>query len=102
MEFAPIVLTNHITVKAASLFSGYNIQYLRRLIRNELLFGLKVGQIWLIDKRVLDGYLGKTKNSNDSRFGLKSATIYWLGGGIVISCFSSVCKHLVPTLQSSH
>jgi hypothetical protein len=76
MASAPIVLTNHISVKAASLNSGYNIQYIRRLLRDGILSGLKVGQLWLIDKHGFDIYLEKTHNTNDSRFGPKSATTY--------------------------
>ena len=67
----PIVLTNHISVKSASLYSGYNIQYIRRLLRDGFLSGLKVGQLWLIDKTKFDIYLEKTINSDDNRFGSK-------------------------------
>ena len=77
MASAPIVLTNHISVKTASLYSGYNIQYIRRLLRNGLFSGLKVGQIWLIDKHGFDIYLEKTDNTKDSRFGPKYSSRFW-------------------------
>ena len=76
MESAPIVLTNHISVKAASFYSGYNNQYLRRLLRDGQLTGLKVGQLWLIDKQGFDTYLEIANNTNDNRFGSKSEVAY--------------------------
>jgi len=41
------VLEEHISVKAAAEFSGYNIQYLRRLLRAGRLEGMKIGQVRL-------------------------------------------------------
>jgi hypothetical protein len=38
------VLNNHISVKAAALFSGYSLQYLRRMLRTGKLNGVKIGQ----------------------------------------------------------
>jgi len=66
---SPIVLNNLISVKAAALYSGYSLQYLRRLIRSRKLQGLKVGQLWLIDKTTFDAYLENAKNIQDRRFG---------------------------------
>ena len=68
-SFTPFVLDNHISVKVASIYSGYSIQYLRRLLRDSKLSGIKLGQIWFIDKSALDEYIANAKNSNDSRFG---------------------------------
>ena len=38
------VLEKHISVKAAAGFSGYNIQYLGRLLRTDRLEDIKIGQ----------------------------------------------------------
>ena len=40
-----VVLEKHISVKAAAEFSGYSIQYLRRLLRDGRLEGIKIGQV---------------------------------------------------------
>ena len=65
------VLNNHISVRAAAYFSGYSLQYLRRLLRTGKLDGLKVGQLWLIDKTAFDTYIEKTTEASDRRFGPK-------------------------------
>lgn len=67
----PITTYNHISVKAASTYSGYSQQYLRRLLRSGRLVSIKVGQLWLIDKKCLDTYLKKVGKSQDRRFGPK-------------------------------
>ena len=46
----PIVFNNCISVKGAAFHSGYNMQHLRRLLRDGRLSGMKLGQTWLIDK----------------------------------------------------
>jgi excisionase family DNA binding protein len=45
----PQVIDNHITVKTASEITGYNAQYLRRLLRARRLEAIKIGQVWLIN-----------------------------------------------------
>ena len=65
------VLNNLIPVKAAAVYSGYSMQYLRRLLRSGMLPGLKIGQVWLIDKTAFDAYLESAKVSQDRRFGPK-------------------------------
>ncbi len=65
----PFVVNNHISVKAASDFSGYSLQYLRRLLRCGKLDGLKIGQVWLIEKSVFEAYLEKAIQAIDRRFG---------------------------------
>jgi hypothetical protein len=50
------VIVNHISVQAATKISGYNTQYLRRLLRAGKLEGGKVGQIWLIEMASLQAY----------------------------------------------
>jgi len=43
-----ILISQHITVQAAAEVTGYNIQYLRRILRSGALKGVKIGQMWLI------------------------------------------------------
>ena len=68
---SPLVLNNHISVKAASLYSGYSLQYLRRMMRHGKLPAVKVGQLWLIEKGCFDTYLENAKVTSDGRFGPK-------------------------------
>jgi excisionase family DNA binding protein len=67
----PIVFNNCISVKAAAFHSGYNMQYLRRLLREGRLFGMKLGQTWLIDKGTFEAYLENAHHAKDKRFGPK-------------------------------
>ena len=39
-----IFINRHLTVQAAAEATGYNIQYLRRLLRSGMLKGIKIGQ----------------------------------------------------------
>jgi hypothetical protein len=41
------VLNNYISVQVAAQYSGYSSQYLRRLLRNGKLGGIKIGQLLL-------------------------------------------------------
>ena len=66
-----IILNNHVSIKTAVVFSGYSSQYLRRLLRNGKLDGVKIGQLWLIDKFTLDTYLESSMNIGDGRYGPK-------------------------------
>jgi excisionase family DNA binding protein len=66
------VIDNHITVQEASEITGYNVQYLRRLLRAEKLDAIKVGQIWLINLASLQAYINLAISSNDLRCGPKS------------------------------
>ena len=67
----PIVFNNCISVNGAAFHSGYNVQYLRRLLRNGRLIGVKLGQTWLIDKYTLEAYLENANHTKDKRFGPK-------------------------------
>jgi len=67
----PIVFNNCISVKSAAFHSGYNLQYLRRLLRASRLTGMKLGQIWLIDKGRFEAYLENANHTQDKRFGSK-------------------------------
>jgi len=64
-----VIVNNHISVQAAAEFSGYSLQYLRRLLRCSKLAGLKIGQVWLIDKAAFEAYLEKVSMATDRRFG---------------------------------
>ena len=48
VERVGAVISHHLTVQAAAVLSGYSIQYLRRLLRDGTLEGVKIGQVWLI------------------------------------------------------
>ena len=67
----PHVLNNHISVQAAASYSGYSLQYLRRLLRNDKLEGIKIGQLWLVDKGNFDLYIEQAQDATDQRFGPK-------------------------------
>jgi hypothetical protein len=67
----PILFNNCITVKDAANHSGYNIQYLRRILRSGALNGCKIGQMWLIEMDALEAYLQDVKTTSDRRCGPK-------------------------------
>ena len=54
-----------LTVRSASEISGYNQQYLRRLLRNRVFQSRKIGQTWLIDKKSFLDYLKMANKSKD-------------------------------------
>ena len=64
-----ILLEKHISVQAASDVTGYNIQYLRRILRSGTLEGVKIGQMWLIEIDALEVYLRRIENTTDRRCG---------------------------------
>ena len=68
---SPQVLNNHISVQVAASYSGYSLQYLRRLLRNGKIEGIKIGQLWLVDKGALDLYIEQAQDATDQRFGPK-------------------------------
>ena len=63
------MLEKHISVRAAAQFSGYNVQYLRRLLRQDRLEAIKIGQVWLIKLTSLDAYLRNGRRVRDRRHG---------------------------------
>ena len=63
-----VVVKNHISVWVAADYSGYSLQYLRRLLRCGTLIGLKIGQVWLIEKSTLEGNLKMAIQATDQRF----------------------------------
>ena len=67
-----VVLNNLISVKAAAMHSNYSQQYIRRLLRSGKLVGLKIGQLWLINKTAYEAYLKNACKTSDRRFGPKN------------------------------
>ena len=63
------IINNHVTVNTAAKTTGYNIQYLRRLLRSGKLDGIKIGQIWLIEMQSLEMYLQQVESTPDRRCG---------------------------------
>ena len=66
-----IVFNDCISVKVAAFHSGYNIQYLRRMLRSGALKGVKIGQMWLIEMDALEAYPKLVENTSDRRCGLR-------------------------------
>ena len=65
----PDITEDYITVKTASIFSGSNEQYLRRLLRDGIFKTRKIGQLWLIEQADFGKYLSDANKSTDKRFG---------------------------------
>ena len=61
-----------VTIQAAAGATGYNLQYLRRLLRVGKITGIKLGQMWLIEFASLEAYLQLKTNSLDKRCGPKN------------------------------
>ena len=59
----------YITVITAAEISGYNQQYLRRLLRENVFRSRRIGQLWLINRNDFLYYLSKAKRSGDKRYG---------------------------------
>ena len=70
----PQVLNNHMSVQMAAEYSGYSLQYLRRLLRTGKLEGIKIGQLWLVEKHNFDTYIEQANKATDKRFGPKETT----------------------------
>ena len=66
-----ILINRYETVQAAADATGYNIQYLRRLLRSGKLEGIKIGQIWLIEMQSLEKYIQNVESTSDRRCGPK-------------------------------
>ena len=52
------------TVQAAAAGTGYNIQYLQRMLRSGTLEGVKIGQMWLIELEALEAYLNLVETTS--------------------------------------
>ncbi|MBK8905471.1 MAG: helix-turn-helix domain-containing protein [Anaerolineaceae bacterium] len=58
------------TAEAASL-SGYHVNHIRRLIRQEEIEARKFGPIWQVNKSSFTDYLETARQSEDKRWGPK-------------------------------
>ena len=71
-DIHPLIITGKfVSIQNATLTTGYNLQYLRRLLRAGKLEGSKLGQVWLVDFDSLEAYLKSKTNSDDKRCGPK-------------------------------
>ena len=59
----------HLEVRNATVQFKYSGQYLRKLLRNEMIQGIKIGQVWLISYDSLLEYIKEATITNDFRFG---------------------------------
>ena len=59
----------YMPAQAAAEYSGYNLQYIRRLLNSGSVEGRKVGQVWLVKVSSLDSYLKSVRTSDDRRYG---------------------------------
>jgi excisionase family DNA binding protein len=59
----------YIPAKEASKLVGYSKQYLRRLLRQEKLGGIKVGQVWLLEVISINTYFTSVNRLLDKRYG---------------------------------
>jgi len=57
------------SVQDAATYSGYNAQYLRRLLVSGDIEGSKIGQVWLVKVTSLDAYLKEVRQGGDRRYG---------------------------------
>jgi excisionase family DNA binding protein len=58
-----------ITTTEASQLSGYNIEYIRQLIRAGKIKAEKRGRDWWVDRENFLSYLQQSERSTDKRFG---------------------------------
>jgi excisionase family DNA binding protein len=65
-------LGKYISIQTATEATGYNIQYLRRLLRAGKITGIKIGQVWLIEFDSMEAYLRSKTKSLDMRCGPKN------------------------------
>jgi excisionase family DNA binding protein len=59
------------TVQEASAATGYNAEYIRRLVRNKEIEAVKIGFVWLINGDSLKDYIERVEDLDDSRYGPK-------------------------------
>ena len=63
------VKEGYITIKEASDRTGYNAEYLRRLIRLDKIKAEKLGTVYLVNVKSLDDYMASIKDADDDRTG---------------------------------
>jgi excisionase family DNA binding protein len=64
-----LISGQYLTVQSAAEATGYNAQYLRRLLRAGRLEGVRVAQMWLIRLEALQAYLERMQHRDDRRCG---------------------------------
>ena len=62
---------NWITIQDACQMTGYNAEYLRRLIRNGKVKARKVSIVWVVDQSSLREYVSQNQDTTDRRRGPK-------------------------------
>lgn len=60
-----------ITIHDACQMTGYNAEYLRRLIRNGKVKAQKVSIVWVVDPVSLIEYISQNQDTTDKRRGPK-------------------------------
>ena len=79
-EHPNYILERYVSVRGASAYTGYSVQYLRRLLRSGALEGTKIGQVWLIELDAFEHYIDLGQKRNDRRCGpRRSITIEGIG-----------------------
>lgn len=58
-----------ITTNETVELSGYNAEYIRRLVRRNKIKAQKFGSVWQIDKSSLLNYMQESEHSTDGRRG---------------------------------
>lgn len=74
-ETPGVITSSLVTAQAASDLTGYNIQYVRRLVNMGRLKAIRVGRSWLIDVESLKVYLNVVVPAGDGRFGPRSSAL---------------------------
>ena len=61
-----------ITTEEAADLTGYDPEYVRRLLRNGKVQAKKFGPVWQVNRDSLQSYLRRSQHSDDKRRGPKS------------------------------
>jgi excisionase family DNA binding protein len=64
-------MSDWITTTEAIRLTGYNAEYIRRLVRSKKIEAQKFGTLWQIDRKSLLSYLRTSRRSADKRRGPK-------------------------------
>ncbi len=62
-------LSEFMTTREAAKKLGFNVRSIPYMVKNKTLEGVRVGRAWLVSKKSVQEYLGKTKglSKNDPR-----------------------------------
>lgn len=64
-------MADWITIAAAAEMSGYHPEYIRELVRQEVIKGRKFATVWQVNRTALIAYIAAAKQSEDRRHGPK-------------------------------